>query len=381
MEEIVSNMRVMDWCLVGALGLVWLLQCYFYIRYMCGVCRKFACAKVENQKSKVESPGVSVIVCARNEAENIDNYVQHLLRQDYPTFEVILVNDSSEDETQAMMERYAQQDPRVKLTFVPHGARLGSTKKFGLTLGAKAAQYDLLLLTDADCCPQSTHWISTMVAPFANPQVEVVLGYGAYFTNHTLLSRLIHYDTLFNGLHYLGSAQVGHPYMGVGRNLAYRKSTFFDRGGFSDQMTKFAGDDDLFVNKVATADNTAVVVGADSLTWSAPKETWKEWIQQKRRHLSVSPSYKRVTKFRLVLEPISRALFYALLIVIGVSAMPLAWMIAGVIVVLRLMMQYIVLNKGAKVLAQQPIGWDLVVLDIVMPVLTLCLMGKKNRAW
>ena len=128
------------------------------------------------------------------------------------------------------------------------------------------------------------------------------------------LNRLVQFDTLFNGLHYLGTALCGHPYMGVGRNLAYKKSLFFESGGFSHLMTTRAGDDDLFVNHVATRTNTSVVISRESLTWSPSKRTFKEWWQQKRRHLSVSPQYRTSTKCRLAFEPLTRGMFYLALI-------------------------------------------------------------------
>lgn len=132
---------------------------------------------------------------------------------------------------------------------------------------------------------------------------DIVLGFSPYFETKGHINRLVRYDTLFNGLHYLGAALCGHPYMGVGRNLAYRKSLFFESGGFTHMMTSRAGDDDLFVNHLATKQNTAVVVNPEAYVWSVPKTTIKEWWQQKRRHVSVSPAYRAGTKFRLTLEP------------------------------------------------------------------------------
>ena len=145
--------------------------------------------------------------------------------------------------------------------FVPREARVMSTKKLALTIGVKAAHYDYLLMTDADCRPESRNWIREMMSGFicGGEQIEVVLGYGAYFEKNTLLSSLINYDTLFIGLQYLGMAAAGYPYMGVGRNLAYKKDTFFKNHGFRGLLNERSGDDDLFVNKVTTRYNTAIV--------------------------------------------------------------------------------------------------------------------------
>ena len=320
--EFFENIAWYEWTLIGVLLLLFIAQVYWYARYLCAPARKLRRDKkspVTGNPSPV-TDGVSVILCAHNESENLSYYLQALLTQDYPTYEVIVVDDGSEDSTRDVIERYMVRDPRLRMTFVPYGARVRSTKKLALTLAAKAAQYDYLLLTDADCVPESKHWISEMMGgfgyglPVTGDGKEVVLGFSPYFETKGHINRLVRFDTLFNGLHYLGAALCGHPYMGVGRNLAYRKSLFFESGGFTHMMDNRAGDDDLFVNHVATKANTAVVLSRDSYTWSLSKTTMKDWWQQKRRHLSVSPSYKGITQFRLTLEPLTRGLFYAAVI-------------------------------------------------------------------
>ena len=327
--EFFENIAWYEWTLIGVLLLLFIAQVYWYSRYLAAPARKIRkvhsddvqCTKdVQSDNVQCTKPGVSVILCAHNESENLSYYLQALLTQDYPTYEVIVVDDGSEDSTRDVIERYMVRDPRLRMTFVPYGARVRSTKKLALTLAAKAAQYDYLLLTDADCVPESKHWISEMMGgfgyglPVTGDGKEVVLGFSPYFETKGHINRLVRFDTLFNGLHYLGAALCGHPYMGVGRNLAYRKSLFFESGGFTHMMDNRAGDDDLFVNHVATKANTAVVLSRDSYTWSLSKTTMKDWWQQKRRHLSVSPSYKGITQFRLTLEPLTRGLFYAAVI-------------------------------------------------------------------
>lgn len=342
-----------------------------------------------------EQPACSVIVCARNEHFNLEHYLPALLMQDYPTYEVIVVDDSSEDNTRAVIERYMQIDKRVKMTFVPKNARVGSNKKLALTLGAKAAQYDYLLLTDADCRPESEHWISEMMRGFASEDTDVVLGFGAYFCEKKAVNRLIQFDTLFNGLHYLGAAVCGHPYMGVGRNLAYRKSAFFASGGFSRLMTVRAGDDDLLVNRMANGHNTRVVCSRESITWSVPEESLRAWLHQKRRHLSVSPHYRTGTKIRLCIEPFTRGLFYLLVILLIVYGSILlcqgnaagAWLLGtGVAVfVLRLLVQLSVINIAAYKTGQCMFGLSLIWYDICLPVISLYMLATQpmfqQREW
>lgn len=398
-----ANLSIVEWILLGALLCAFIVQVYFYARYMCAPARRIRKDKKANGQQPItdnptETPGVTVIMAAHNESYNLSQYLQTLLTQDWPEYEVIVVDDGSEDDTRLVVESYMVRDPRVHMTFVPKGARVLSTKKLAITLAAKAAKYDYLLLTDADCVPESDQWIREMMKGFGDK--DIVLGFGAYFCEKGHINRLVRFDTLFNGLHYLGAALCGHPYMGVGRNLAYRKSFFFESGGFTHQMTMRAGDDDLFVNHVATKENTAVVLTRDSYTWSPAKKTMKEWWQQKRRHLSVSPAYKRSTQFRLALEPITRGLFYALVItIVGYqlstpdyqvsdfflfSPFTLQLLIALGLFMVRWIMQTIVLNVSARRMGQFRFGmFSVLWFDIVLPLVNLWMLiiPRKRFKW
>ena len=405
-----ESFHSIDWVLLGALLVLFLGQVGYYICTMYNVqCTKdhlrctmydVQCTKDHLPFTKEGCPGVSVLVCAHNEAYNLSAYLYALLSQDYPKYEVIVVDDGSEDKTREVIESYMVQDKRLRLTFVPKEARVRSTKKLALTLAAKAAQYDYLLLTDADCTPASTHWITEMMKGFKPCTMydvrctkEVVLGFGAYFYEKGFVNRLVRYDTLFNGLHYLSAAAHGHPYMGVGRNLAYKKELFFKTGGFKKMMNNRAGDDDLFVNHVATGKNTAVVCSRESITWSPAKTTLRDWWQQKRRHLSVSHDYRLGTKIRLALEPMSRGLFYALVLgllvtfanqpVIGTPLFILSVLALGLFF-LRWVVQTIVINLSAKRLGLHGFNmFTILGMDIFLPLVSLYMLSvpKKQVKW
>lgn len=381
-----ENFDIIDWIVLSVLGAMFLAQILWYICLLAAPMRKTRKSTKDNIQSTKEMPAVSVILCAHNEEFNLSQYLPVLLTQDYPEYEIIVVDDGSEDDTRTVVESFMARDKRIHLTFVPYGARVGSTKKLALTLAAKAAQYDYLLLTDADCTPESRHWIAEMMAGFKEGQTtkDIVLGFGAYFSEPTHVNRLVQYDTLFNGLHYLGAALWGMPYMGVGRNLAYRKALFFDSGGFSHLMTNRAGDDDLFVNHVATSQNTAVVLSPKSLTWSPAKRTLREWFLQKRRHLSVSPSYKLSTKMQLLFEPLTRGIWYLAFVaaivyaVLLKSFMPLS--IACGLFLLRWAVQGTVINLSARRLGLQTFRpFTILWFDIVLPLVNLWMLAVPQR--
>jgi len=400
------SLDIVDWILLGALLCVFVAQVYFYIRYLSAPMRALRREKGQTADEPTGSPvGVSVLVSARNAGLQLRHYLPALLSQDYPEYEVIVVDDGSEDDTRDVIEQYMTVYPNLHTTFVPKGARVGSTKKLALTLAAKAAQYDYLLLTDADCVPESNRWIREMMRGFTqhstfnpqpstfNPQhsTDLVLGFGAYFFEPKAVNRIVRYDTLFNGLHYLGAALCGHPYMGVGRNLAYRKSLFFESGGFTHFMTNTAGDDDLFVNHVSTPNNTAVVLSPDSYTWSPAKSTMRQWWQQKRRHISVSPSYRPETKRRLLIEPLTRGLFYALVVALIIFQLPITnyqlpipMLVAVGLFLLRWLLQILVINLSARRMHLHGFGpLSILGLDIWLPLVNLWMLviPKRKTKW
>lgn len=390
-----------DSCILGLLAAVALFYTYYYTRYLAGVQRRvrhyvhhrFRWKPVvpdadSPAEPEAELPGVSVIVSARNEADNLRHYLQALTCQRYPRFEVIVVNDGSEDDTQLVLEHYAHLFPNLHLTFVPHQAWVRSSKKLALTLAAKAAKYDYLLLTDADCRPESPHWIEEMMKGFRDSETELVLGYGGYFREPGLLNRLQRYETISTALTYLGFALSRHPYMGVGRNLAYRKDTFFGHNGFQGLLGQRAGDDDLLVNKIATRHNTEVVITPDSFTWSVPKHTYAEWRQQKYRHLSVSPCYRFSTRLRLALEPCCRGLLYALCIALTALQMPRLALVAWSVLLVRLLWLWLLTNRAAGIFRTSGFGLlETLAYDIYLPLFTLVMLirhafrRKREMQW
>lgn len=363
--------------------IAFIYQLFYYHHYINGPLSYHKKLLKSNTNLQSSNPGVSVIICARDEADNLRKNLVHFLEQDYPEFEVIVVNDGSTDESEILLNNLKDQYPHLRSTFVPYGAKNLSTKKLALTLGIKAAKYDWVLLSDADCIPNSKEWIAKMARNF-NQGVEFVLGYSPYLVEKTAINKLITFDTLFNALQYLGFAYRHKPYMGVGRNMAYRKEVFFRMKGFASNLHLRSGDDDLMVNSAANAFNTKIEVSPESIVWSEPKKTAHDWLYQKERHLSVSTHYNSISKFNLTIEPISRGLFYASLILLFIFGNIPTMIAALVVYVWRLTTQLIILNKSSKHFGGRNYFTSVIVLDIYLPlvnlfILTFGRMGSKSK--
>ena len=241
---------------------------------------------------------VSVIVCAHDEEQNLRELLPVLKSQNHPNFEIIIVDDRSNDNTYDFLLDETKADSRVKMVRTLKTPERMNAKKYAITLGIRSAKNDLILLTDADCRPAGPDWISRMTS-LITPGIQLVLGYSPYYKESGLLNLFIRYESFITALQYLGWALLGKPYMGVGRNLCYRKSLFLENKGFNDYLNITGGDDDLFVNRHASGSNTQVCFDNEALVYSIPKKTWKSFFYQKLRHLTVGKRYKAKHKFRL----------------------------------------------------------------------------------
>ncbi|MDB5241770.1 MAG: glycosyl transferase family 2 [Spirosoma sp.] len=271
-----------------------------------------------------DRPGVTVVVCAHNEGENLRELLPLLNAQAYPVFEVLVMDDRSTDGTNRYLENDIAYLSHIRFIRIETDHEHVTPKKYALTIAIKKAAYPIVLLTDADCRPASESWLAAMVDPLTNKDKAIVLGFSPYEYRPGLLNLLIQSETLFTAVQYFSLALAGSPYMGVGRNLAYCTDIFFTNNGFYSHKNVLGGDDDLFINEVATGRNTAVCLDPATFTWSKPKETWTDWRIQKRRHLNVGKYYKRGHKIRLGLLTGSHVLTWALTLPIGLVVLVMA---------------------------------------------------------
>ncbi|MFZ4547591.1 MAG: glycosyltransferase [Bacteroidales bacterium] len=362
---------------LALLALSTLIQLFYYwIVY-----GKVAFFKQKNEFERSDQ-GVSVIVCARDEYYNLKENLPLLLSQDYSKFEVVVVNHGSEDDTQYLLRDLAAEHPNLKIVNLAQDLNFFTGKKFPLSIGIKSASYEVLLFTDADCVPRSNHWLRRMAANFTQG-TDIVLGYGAYSKSNSLLNLLIRFDTTRIAMNYLGFARIGMPYMGVGRNMGYRKSLFFNQKGFISHYRIQSGDDDLFVNKASSGKNTRIEIQSDAHTLSLPKTNLNQWIRQKRRHLLTGGYYKPSHKFVLGLFAGSQFLYWSLAVLL-LALWYQPYIVFGLIA-LRLFSQLFITKKAMSKLSEK--GFLLLVpffelfLLFVSPLLAIANVFNKPVKW
>ena len=358
--------------LLSAAGVLFIIQVIYYLGLYNRIHSHNKAVRKEEIHFTRELPPLSVILCARNEADNLRKALPAILEQDYPQFEVIVINDASTDETEDVLE---EKYPHLYHSFTPDSARYISHKKLALTLGIKASKYDWLVFTETNCIPASKDWLKLMARNFTS-QTQVVLGYSGYDRTKGWLHKRVAFDTLFQSLRYLGLALAGKPYMGIGRNLAYRKELFFKQKGFSSYLNLQRGEDDLFINQIANSSNTRVETDLNATMRIQPVYRYKDWKEEKVSYMATARFYHGAQRYLLGFETLSCLLFYATCIAgIVLGILDFHWLAAGITLLLwliRYTVQAIVINQTAKEMGgNRKYYFSLPVFDILQPLQSL----------
>jgi cellulose synthase/poly-beta-1,6-N-acetylglucosamine synthase-like glycosyltransferase len=361
----------LDFTLTGIWGIVfivfgaaWLMMMLYYWL----VFSRLAFYNPGKKEKNMEFPSVSIVIAARNEYTNLSSFLPEVLEQDYPEYEVIVVNDASDDDSVELLDELKRKYPHLNVLNLRENINFFKGKKFPLSLGIRSAKYEHLLLTDADCRPSGKQWIKTMMSHY-RPGVEIVLGYGKYAESGSLLNLLQRYDTLFTAMQYFSLALAGMPYMGVGRNLSYKKQLFNSVKGFSSHYRVQSGDDDLFINKVAQKSNTAICTESEGHTISQRATSFARWIRQKRRHMTTGKFYKSKHKFLLGLLSITRLVFWGTLIALLIRLFNTAWVVSAALLMLAIFL--LMVKKSMSKLKEKKLFLISPILDILLLVIYL----------
>ncbi len=315
------------------------IQLFYYLFF-------FTRVSFFKQKPAIQAPAVTVLICAKDEVNNLRRNLPFICKQNYPAgYEVLVVNDNSSDGTMELLFDYGREFEQLDYRTIPQDAKVLKGKKFALTIGIKAAKYDHIILTDADCRPINENWLANIATRFTE-QKKVVLGYSQYEKRSGLLNACIRFETYFTALQYLAFAMARIPYMGVGRNMGYTRDLFLSQNIFVKNPHLVSGDDDLVINAIATGNNTVVALHPDSFTISTPKEQWDEWLYQKRRHMTTAVHYKAKHILLLNMFQVSQILFYILFVVLIVFKVWFLWVLS--IFGIRLMLNGIIHFNAMK---------------------------------
>lgn len=375
MEQFLSYFTFDTFGIVGlsTLLLLFLIQLFFYVLYY----RKPAVEQKKRSESNTGSissqlPSVSVIIVAKEESDALAKNLPIILNQDYPDYEVVVVNDGFTNESDILLEQLKREYTNLYSTFSPISYENDSRRQrvLSLTIGIKAATKDVLLFTEADTCPLSSNWISSMMRQLT-PDKDIVLGYCRYKTEgKALWKKVAIFDNLLFSLQYLSKAILNKPFIGVSRNIAYRRNVFFDNKGFSSSL-KYDNADEVFVNTVMSSSNTAVSLEESSFVL-CDLDSYSLWRFIKRNYMKTKMHLQKYTPRIFGLETFSRYLFYIALLalVVYTSYMSLWVYLAGglLLFVIRQFFQFSILKKGALAFDTECKFFNLPLLDLIQPL-------------
>ena len=327
-------------------------------------------------------PSVSVLISARNESDNLYENLPLILEQDYPNFEVIVINHQSVDDSSHILNGYAHQYKNLRVIEVERSQHLKPGKKLPLTLGIKGSKYDHLFFTDADCRPTSNQWLKSM-AQYFNDEKHIVLGYGPHITQKGFLNKLIRFDTTWTAMNYFSMALAKMPYMGVGRNLAYTKPLFNSVNGYKSHYSITSGDDDLFIQETVPKKNFSINLDPAAFCYSEASENWENWYMQKARHFTTSGRYSVFKKAMLGIYPLSMLILLISFVILlfDVNFRLLTLSVFGFIVLLKWWIQARCFKKLKEpgFIALLPL-YDLAY-TIFLPILYYTTDKKEIRKW
>jgi len=353
-----------------------LIQLWYYLWYFSRL------AFFKKKDIPFNTPPASIIICAKNEDHNIIEFLPQIFEQDYPEFEVVVVNDCSFDNTGDILQELSKRYSNLKIVTIKEDENYRHGKKVALMMGIKGAKHEHMLLTDADCKPNSKNWLRNMMQHFT-AETEIVLGYGGYEIQKGFLNKIIRFDTFMIGLQFLSFALAHKTYMGTGRNLAYKKSLFFKMKGFASHYHIESGDDDLFVNEAATKQNSKIEVSIASHTISRVKKTFRTWFNQKRRHVTTFEHYNTGSKFRLTMISMSQYLFFASFITLLIIQFEPVVVLS--LFLFRVVIQILIFNKSMKLLAEKDLLVFSPIIELILliayPMIALSNLFMKKNKW
>lgn len=330
-----------------------------------------------------QQPSVSVVMVVHNEAEFLKSSLPYLLEQDYPDYEIVIVDYTSTDDTRYVLRVCSENYPNLKPILFPHDVNMFQGKKYPLSIGIKSATKDVILLTEAESVPRSFDWVSQMMKGYCG-DTQIVMGCNIVKSNGTLLGAFQQYENMTYNASYIGAMAMGNPFTATGRNLSFRRDFFFKQGGFISHYSIPDGADDLFVNANANSRNSSVVLSSDAFVVSEPRSSFRLWHQDRSHRLYTRRYYGLKDKLMLAFYPLSQFVFLASLVLLLVFQL-FPWQLLVALLVVKLIWQIVSALPLAKRFEIKKIQFFAPLFEFYFlfanTFMTTFALRRKNKQW
>jgi glycosyltransferase involved in cell wall biosynthesis len=358
-----DTQNILLWTVLAVMAVSFLIQLYYYLF----IFRKAGLKQWKNILEHIEEP-VSIIVCVKDESVNLSKILPLLLEQDYPEYEVIVVNDNSSDDSEEVLKLAKNRYPHLQIrNLVANNSVYG--KSIVLGVGIKAAKYNRLIITDAACRP-AAGWLKAVSTGFDS---DIVTAYIRYISVGKFVRIANYYESLFR----LGYALNMKPYTASGENESFRKELFFTKG-FNPLLRKPEKVEQVFFNSVMNRKNTAVVLLPDAIVESEKILSFGNWCIESSIGLFSKRLFRRGVRHVKLPEIVSRTLFYLSFIAAIIVTVNVIWLWTSIVGVflLRLIIQMFVFTSTQKQLGEKKLIlhtflWDFYSVVVYLYILLL----------
>ncbi len=262
----------------------------FSIYFFCMIAFVVGFKKVASFSSEevAAETGFSIVIPFRNEAENLPILLKSIEELKYPPqlFEIIFVNDASQDTSEAIVSE-AIKNSAFSINLLQNKRLSNSPKKDAITQAIKNSNFEWIVTTDADCeLPEN--WLKSLDAFIQKEKPVMVCAPVLYKSNKSFIENFQQLDGLSLQAITMGSFGFNNPLLSNGANLAYNKDAFLKVNGFSGNDHLASGDDIFLLEKMKKTFPKGVhfLKSKDAIVATKPQQSWKDVINQRIRWAS-----------------------------------------------------------------------------------------------
>ncbi|MDD2538971.1 MAG: glycosyltransferase [Bacteroidales bacterium] len=264
----------------------------------------------KNGTSPEELPGISVVLCVKNEYDNLSVLLPALLEQEYGTFEIVVVDKNSQDDTDVLLASLEHFHKNLTIRVLSANTKFGQDNLMALGIGVRAARHPLIVFFRPDCRPASKKWLSSLVKTKSGTGADVIMGY----TSCDKCNPVIRYDMLEQQLHAMGMSGLKQYYAAGGNNTLFSKEKFIGGHEFDTRTTAYNQSEQAIVSHVLEGSRTRSCIYPAGTVILERHIAFREYHMTRLRSMQTILLTKGWPYLYLTMDKLLTALFYIFLV-------------------------------------------------------------------